>query len=108
MVVICTTGEINSFDQYAGHAQQTGQYRDPVEPIYLTRTSRGSLIDVPFDSAVTARYADGRDKRRTPYRRGVRKGIVTASHENGANAASAATVSPLVFFALLITPDFLL
>ena len=79
MVVIRTTGEINSFDQYAGHAQQTGQYRDPVEPIYLTRTSRGSLIDVPFDSVVMARYADGRDKRRTPYRRGVRKGIVTAS-----------------------------
>lgn len=32
------TTEINSFDQWAGHPQGTGQYHYHIEPIYLTRT----------------------------------------------------------------------
>ena len=43
------TGEINSFDQYNGHPQQTGQYHYHVEPTYLTRTSREALIGVLLD-----------------------------------------------------------
>ena len=43
------TGEINSFDQYAGHPQQTGQYHYHVEPTYLTRVSRDALIGVLLD-----------------------------------------------------------
>jgi hypothetical protein len=30
------TNEINSFDQYNGHPQQTGQYHYHVEPLYIT------------------------------------------------------------------------
>ncbi len=30
------TGEINSFDQYLGHPQQTGQYHYHIEPTFLT------------------------------------------------------------------------
>lgn len=30
------TNEINSFDQYNGHPQQTGQYHYHIEPLYLT------------------------------------------------------------------------
>ena len=30
------TTEINSFDQYAGHPQRTGQYHYHIEPLYLT------------------------------------------------------------------------
>ena len=33
------TQEINSFDQYNGHPQQTGQYHYHVEPLYLTANS---------------------------------------------------------------------
>jgi hypothetical protein len=43
------TGEINSFDQYAGHPQQTGQYHYHVEPVWLTRTSREALVGVLLD-----------------------------------------------------------
>ncbi len=43
------TGEIDSFDQYAGHPQQTGQYHYHVEPPYLTRASRDALIGVLLD-----------------------------------------------------------
>lgn len=43
------TGEINSFDQYAGHPQQTGVYHYHVEPVYLTRTSREALVGVLLD-----------------------------------------------------------
>lgn len=43
------TGEIDSFDQYAGHPQQTGQYHYHVEPTYLTRLSRDALIGVLLD-----------------------------------------------------------
>ncbi|HEX6747292.1 MAG TPA: YHYH protein [Longimicrobium sp.] len=32
------TMEINSFDQYNGHPQQTGSYHYHAEPLYLTRT----------------------------------------------------------------------
>jgi hypothetical protein len=32
------TGEINSFDQYNGHPQQTGVYHYHVEPLHLTAT----------------------------------------------------------------------
>jgi hypothetical protein len=43
------TGEINSFDQYAGHPQQTGQYHYHVEPVWLTRASREALVGVLLD-----------------------------------------------------------
>ena len=43
------TGEINSFDQYNGHPQQTGQYHYHVEPTWLTRTSREALVGVLLD-----------------------------------------------------------
>jgi hypothetical protein len=43
------TGEINSFDQYNGHPQQTGQYHYHVEPTWLTRASREVLIGVLLD-----------------------------------------------------------
>jgi hypothetical protein len=41
--------EINSFDQYNGHPQPTGQYHYHIEPLYLTRTSREALIGVLLD-----------------------------------------------------------
>ncbi len=43
-------GEINSFDQYNGHPQQTGQYHYHVEPLYITSTSsKSSLIGYLLD-----------------------------------------------------------
>ena len=33
------TDEINSFDQYNGHPQMTGQYHYHIEPLYLTSTN---------------------------------------------------------------------
>lgn len=41
------TMEINSFDQYNGHPQQTGSYHYHAEPLYLTRT-RGSDALIGF------------------------------------------------------------
>ncbi|MFN8357059.1 MAG: YHYH protein [Spirosomataceae bacterium] len=38
------TNEINSFDQYGGHPQQTGQYHYHVEPLYLTKTKGTSVL----------------------------------------------------------------
>lgn len=35
------TSEINSFDQYYGHPQATGQYHYHVEPLYLTTVKSG-------------------------------------------------------------------
>ncbi len=43
------TGEIDSFDQYDGHPQQSGQYHYHVEPRWLTRTSRDALVGVLLD-----------------------------------------------------------
>ncbi len=43
------TGEINTFDQYAGHPEQTGVYHYHVEPTYITRTSREALVGVLLD-----------------------------------------------------------
>jgi hypothetical protein len=42
-------GEINSFDQYNGHPQQTGVYHYHVEPLWLTRTAKDALIGVLLD-----------------------------------------------------------
>jgi hypothetical protein len=43
-------GEINSFDQYNGHPQQTGQYHYHVEPLYITATTaKSSLIGFLLD-----------------------------------------------------------
>lgn len=38
------TGEINSFDQYLGHPQQTGMYHYHEEPTYLTATKGSSAL----------------------------------------------------------------
>lgn len=43
------TNEIDSFDQYNGHPQMTGQYHYHVEPLWITRTSRSALIGVLLD-----------------------------------------------------------
>lgn len=43
------TGEINSFDQFAGHPAPGGQYHYHVEPTYLTRASREALVGVLLD-----------------------------------------------------------
>jgi hypothetical protein len=43
------TGEIDSFDQYAGHPQQMGTYHYHVEPAWLTRTTREALVGVLLD-----------------------------------------------------------
>jgi hypothetical protein len=43
------SGEINSFDQYNGHPQQTGVYHYHVEPLWLTRTAKDALIGVLLD-----------------------------------------------------------
>lgn len=43
------TGEVNSFDQYNGHPQQTGMYHYHVEPLWLTRASKEALIGVLLD-----------------------------------------------------------
>jgi YHYH protein len=37
-------GEINSFDQYNGHPQQTGQYHYHVEPLYITAINTKSAL----------------------------------------------------------------
>ncbi|MFZ6008911.1 MAG: YHYH protein [Bacteroidota bacterium] len=38
------TNEINSFDQYNGHPQQTGSYHYHVEPVYLTATKGNNVL----------------------------------------------------------------
>lgn len=44
------TNEINSFDQYNGHPQQTGQYHYHVEPLYITaQKGKGALIGFLLD-----------------------------------------------------------
>jgi hypothetical protein len=43
------TGEINSFDQYNGHPQMTGQYHYHVEPLWLTRATKEALVGVLLD-----------------------------------------------------------
>lgn len=44
------TNEINSFDQYNGHPQQTGQYHYHVEPLYITaQKGRNALIGFLLD-----------------------------------------------------------
>lgn len=43
------TGEIDTFDQYDGHPQQTGVYHYHAEPYYLTRASKEALIGVLLD-----------------------------------------------------------
>jgi hypothetical protein len=41
--------ELNSFDQYNGHPQQTGQYHYHIEPLWLTRSSKAALLGVLLD-----------------------------------------------------------
>lgn len=44
------TNEINSFDQYNGHPQQSGQYHYHVEPLFLTSAKgRGALLGFLLD-----------------------------------------------------------
>lgn len=44
------TNEINSFDQYNGHPQQTGQYHYHVEPLWVTaHVGKDALIGVLLD-----------------------------------------------------------
>lgn len=43
------TNEIDSFDQYNGHPQMTGQYHYHIEPVWITRTSKSALIGVLLD-----------------------------------------------------------
>lgn len=44
------TSEINSFDQYNGHPQMTGQYHYHVEPLYITATKgKNALIGFLLD-----------------------------------------------------------
>ena len=38
------TGEINSFDQYNGHPQMSGQYHYHVEPTYITAAKGKSAL----------------------------------------------------------------
>ena len=62
------TNEINSFDQYNGHPQMTGQYHYHVEPLYITATKGkdaliGFLLDGfplygPQENGVTLLNAD--------------------------------------------------
>ncbi len=62
------TNEINSFDQYNGHPQQTGQYHYHVEPLYITANHGsdaliGFLLDGfpvygPQENGVTITNAD--------------------------------------------------
>ena len=43
-------GEINSFDQYNGHPQQSGQYHYHVEPLYITtKNTKSGLIGFLLD-----------------------------------------------------------
>lgn len=41
--------EINSFDQYDGHPQQSGQYHYHVEPSWVTAGARDALVGVLLD-----------------------------------------------------------
>lgn len=45
------TSEINSFDKYYGHPQQSGQYHYHVEPLYLTtvKTTKSGLLGFLLD-----------------------------------------------------------
>lgn len=44
------TGEINSFDQYNGHPQMSGQYHYHIEPLYLTTVKgRDALLGFLLD-----------------------------------------------------------
>jgi hypothetical protein len=44
------TNEINSFDQYGGHPQQSGQYHYHVEPLWITaKVGKSGLIGVLLD-----------------------------------------------------------
>lgn len=44
------TFEINSFDQFGGHPQQTGQYHYHLEPFYLTKTKgKNAFLGVLLD-----------------------------------------------------------
>lgn len=43
------TNEIDSFDQYDGHPQASGQYHYHVEPSWVTRASREALVGVLLD-----------------------------------------------------------
>lgn len=44
------TNEVNSFDQYGGHPQQTGQYHYHVEPLWITaHVGKSALIGVLLD-----------------------------------------------------------
>jgi hypothetical protein len=44
------TGEINSFDQFNGHPQQSGQYHYHVEPLFLTQTrGKSGLVGFLLD-----------------------------------------------------------
>lgn len=44
--------------------------------------------NVPFDGAVAEHFSTGQEKRRTPYRLGLREGEMRAWHENGVLAES--------------------
>ncbi len=44
------TGEIDSFDQYNGHPQQSGEYHYHIEPLYLTaQKGRSALVGFLLD-----------------------------------------------------------
>jgi len=43
------TAEIESFDHYNGHPDQTGSYHYHLEPLFLTQTSGSSLVGVLLD-----------------------------------------------------------
>jgi hypothetical protein len=43
------TSEIDSFDQYDGHPQASGQYHYHLEPSWVTRASREALVGVLLD-----------------------------------------------------------
>ena len=44
------TNEINSFDQYLGHPQQSGQYHYHIEPVYLTENyGKDALVGFLLD-----------------------------------------------------------
>ncbi|MDE3236997.1 MAG: YHYH protein [Bacteroidota bacterium] len=47
---VALTGEINSFDQYNGHPQMSGEYHYHVEPLYITANKgKSSLIGFLLD-----------------------------------------------------------
>jgi hypothetical protein len=44
------TGEVNSFDQYNGHPQQSGMYHYHIEPVFITQTrGKGGLVGFLLD-----------------------------------------------------------